>query len=442
MLRNLGVGRLVGLILLGVCSASGSWLRAQDARSLDRGIGPGTTQNDGGDQPRERLDRRSLTRPDLRADSVDNAGQPVDPQVEALLEKWSQRTKEIKRLQGRHVRMTREFSFGTESVAQGQFYVETPDKGRIDVEPYDKKLKPGATIERVGPNRQKVELTVKSDSMHSRWICDGNEIKVIDDDHKTYDAVKIPPNQRGENIMDGPLPFLFGMPPEKAKARYWFKYLGQDPKNGGYAIEVKPKLKQDAVDWSLARLLLDRKTFLPMDVILTNAAGSTETEYRFGDLQINRIRFIFWTDPFNPSLAIYGYKRSVHNVGPGGPGAEPIVANKMPSLIGMPYKTVKEKLESLGHHVTLERGDPATAPEQVFHVEQQRPAANTPLKPHSDIVLKLYVRMDPKQIQQPQQLQNSSPVIRTDYRNDGGNDRPNDTGNQLQRTVAKPQDGQ
>jgi hypothetical protein len=183
-----------------------------------------------------------------------------------------------------------------------------------------------------------------------------------------------------------------------------------------------------------------------MDVILTNAAGSTETEYRFGDLQINRIRFIFWTDPFNPSLAIYGYKRSVHNVGPAGPGAEPIVANKMPSLIGMPYKTVKEKLESLGHHVTLERGDPATAPEQVFHVEQQRPEENTPLKPHSDIVLKLYVRMDPKQIQQPQQLQSSPPVIRTDYRNDGGNegrnDRPNDTGNQLQRTVGKPQDGQ
>jgi hypothetical protein len=409
MLRNLGIGRFVGLMLLGVLGASGSWLSAQDAGSIDRGIAPGTTQNDGADQPRERADRNALTRPDLRANSVGADGEPVDPRIEALLQDWSQHTKEIKKLQGRHLRMTREFSFGTMSVAQGQFYVETPDRGRIDVQPYTgKRLKPGTVVEQVDPNGRKVPLTIKSDTMRNRWICDGKEIKVIDDDHNTYDAVKIPPNQRGENIMDGPLPFLFGMPPARAKDRYWFKYLGQDKKNGGYGIEVKPKWKQDAVDWSLARLLLDRKTFLPVEVHLINAAGTTETVYLFGDLQINKIAILFWLDPFSPSLT--WYRRSVHNVASAGPGTEPLAANKMPSVVGMPYQPVKEKFERLGYHVDLERGDPATARDQVFHIEQQQPPADTPLNPQSKIVLRLYLRM----------------VVQTDYRNN--------------RTVAKPQE--
>ena len=155
MLRNPGVGRLLGLMLLGVWGASGSWLYAQDNGSVDRGIAPVTDRQNGdqqnadqqntapqnADQPRERVDRRGLTRPDLRAPAEDpNTGKPVDPRIEALLIEWSQRTKEIKHLQGRHCRATRNFEWGTESWAEGKFYVETPDKGRIDLAPYSGKM--------------------------------------------------------------------------------------------------------------------------------------------------------------------------------------------------------------------------------------------------------------------------------------------------------------
>ncbi len=169
---------------------------------------------------------------------------------------------------------------------------------------------------RRNPAGQFVHLKIVPDSKHDRWICDGKEIKAIDDDNKTYEAIKIPPNQRGVNIMDGPLPFLFGMPPEKAKARYQFKLLAETDKF--YAIQVRPNWKQDAVDWAQAELLLDRKTCLPQEVHLHNAAGTTETVYMFQDLQVNRIRLLFWTDPFEPSL--WTYKRSVHNLPP--PGRE------------------------------------------------------------------------------------------------------------------------
>ena len=166
-----------------------------------------------------------------------------------------------------------------------------------------------------------VHLKVQASNKKERWICDGNEIKAIDDDNKTYEAIKIPPSQRGDNIMDGPLPFLFGMAPERAKARYEFKLIAENEK--AYAIEVTPKWKQDAIDWIKAKLILDREMCLPLEVHLYNPAGTTETVYLFSSLQVNKIRFFFWTNPFQPSLTFEGYKRSVHNNpvagGPQGP---------------------------------------------------------------------------------------------------------------------------
>jgi TIGR03009 family protein len=420
MSRNLSVRRLICLMLFGALGAPVFSLHAQDSSNIDPGITP-RERIDPGITPRERVDRSRLTQPDLRAGAVDaNTGSPVDPRIDALLEEWSQRTKEIKKLQGHHIRATRDFTFNTESWAEGQFYVETPDKGRIDMRPYSKKL-PYKVAKRIGPNGRSIPMGIQLDSKNDRWICDGKEIKAIDDDNKTYEAVKIPPQQRGANIMDGPLPFLFGMPPDKAKARYQFKLLRETEQ--AYAIQVRPNWKQDAVDWTQAELLLDRRTCLPREVHLHNAAGTSETVYVFTDLQINKIQIFFWRDPFEPSL--YTYKRSVHNTPGAGPAADPLAANRMPSLVGMPYnsvKTVKQTLENRGHTVKLVRGDPATDPKLVYVVEDQQPPKDAPLEERSQIILTLYDKMAPN----PPQPQNS--INRTG------------AGDDVSRTVAKPSD--
>ena len=66
---------------------------------------------------------------------------------------------------------------------------------------------------------------------------------------------------------------------------------------------------------------------------------------------------------------------------------------RMPSLIGMPYGPVKQKMESLGHPVELVRGDAATDIQQQFHVERQQPAPDTPLAPNAKITLILYTKV-------------------------------------------------
>ncbi|HAD58541.1 MAG TPA: hypothetical protein DCG12_04810, partial [Planctomycetaceae bacterium] len=49
-----------------------------------------------------------------------------------------------------------------------------------------------------------------------RWICDGKQLISIDDKQKEAQIHLLPPEMRGDNIMNSPLPFLFGLPPEKA----------------------------------------------------------------------------------------------------------------------------------------------------------------------------------------------------------------------------------
>ena len=414
MSRNLGVGRLLGLMLLGAVGALPVALFGQDAASpdggsqtpgrIDRGIArEDIAQPQGGSQTPGRVDRSQLTQPDLRANAADpNTGKPIDPKIEALLEVWSKRTKEIKRLQGSHIRSVRDFSWGTETVAEGKFYVETPDKGRFDLVPYSRKL-PAKPFPRKSPNGKKVDLKVQSSNKKERWICDGNEIKAIDDDNKTYEAIKIPPSQRGDNIMDGPLPFLFGMAPEKAKARYEFKLIAENEK--AYAIEVTPKWKQDAIDWIKAKLILDREMCLPLEVHLFNPAGTTETVYLFSSLQVNKIRLFFWTNPFQPSLTFEGYKRSVHNNpvagGPQGPLGQGAASDRShrrePNAIvdWRPLEACQREIGESWPSREAAAWRPGNRSRPGVHIERQDPPPNAPLDKTSVIILTLYVKMPP-----------------------------------------------
>jgi hypothetical protein len=103
----------------------------------------------------------------------------------------------------------------------------------------------------------------------------------------------------------------------------------------------------------------------------------------------------FWTNPFDPSLVLY--KRSVHNGPPSGEARptsiDPLSENRMPSLIGMTYDSLKpviKRFKSLGYSVNLQRGNPATVAQMVYVVEQQEPQKGAALDPKSPIVLTLY----------------------------------------------------
>ncbi len=156
---------------------------------------------------------------DPPANSAD-APQQLPQELEAELLQWANATKDIPKLEGEHTRWIYDHVFQVEKRAIGSFYYEAPDKGRIDLEP-DPKVHPGAVnSNKIGKNGK--PFTIQPDQAE-KWICDGQTIMQINDDEKTYESIQIPPQNQGHNIMDGPLPFLFGMPPEQAKKRFWLK---------------------------------------------------------------------------------------------------------------------------------------------------------------------------------------------------------------------------
>jgi hypothetical protein len=128
-----------------------------------------------------------------------------------------------------------------------------------------------------------------------------------------YDLILIPPQQQGRNIINGPLPFLFGMKADQAKARYYLT-IGKKHYPDGVAVDDKgqrvrvepqlhiiaaPKLAVDKAEWSTAEVLLTPQ-FLPRAIRLTNTNGSKETAYIFfpgKQMVVNRAFRI--TNPFN-----------------------------------------------------------------------------------------------------------------------------------------------
>src|SRR4029077_10714513 len=118
-----------------------------------------------------------------------------------------------------------------------------------------------------------------------RWVCTGTEVVRIDDKAKTYEKVVIPPESQGQNIIDGPLPFLFGMKADRAKQRYRdFKLIKHDETE--IRLELRSAYDPDTRNWDKAVIHIDAKTFTPKAVKLIDTTGA-ESVHLFSDIVTN-----------------------------------------------------------------------------------------------------------------------------------------------------------
>ena len=238
---------------------------------------------------------------------------PIDPELERILKYWEYLGTKTTSLQGKHARFTYDFTFKVEKRADGEWYYETPDKGRLDINPVkiDAKNSVVNTVNRYDNNGKvvKEQMNVESDIRES-WLCDGKSVTLIHVDKREYEKIAIPAEAQGKAIEDGPLPFLFGIAAEKAKVRYRMELLPEerggkhDLSKGIIHIAAYPLWKQDANNFTMAEILLDSKTFFPTAIKLVHPGNNQWTTYLFHDVKRNENRnvFNFWKDPFNPNL--------------------------------------------------------------------------------------------------------------------------------------------
>ncbi len=333
----------------------------------------------------------------------------LSPKLEQVLLDWERASSQIEKIQGQHQRIVYDMVFKVEKWSYGKFYHEVPDKGRIDIEPA-----PIAKITQ--PARRDPPKTGKPfdrvADQKEKWVCDGKRLIDIDEENKTAAIMSIPPRGQGESIMNGPLPFLFGMPAETAKKRYNLE-IGRDglnPKTNRREIELiaMPKWRQDSINWSKARIILDYKTFLPLHVKLIDSAGTKETVFSFSNFKVETkrnagalkklVQTVFKGDPFRPSLK--GYK--IHTSVPGGLGKPAVTLKEgqamVPDIVTATVQDAKDRLIHAGFKVApkLVRGGAPPNASLVMRVRTSTPAPMTPLKKGS--VVKLVVYEDPRQM--------------------------------------------
>jgi hypothetical protein len=272
-------------------SARTAFAQEQPGRVRVSGDQPGTQQ-----QQTSRIERPEPGTVELQ----------MPRELEQLLLAWEQESAKVKKLKGKFHRFVYDGVYFVENRAAGEFWYESPDQGRMDfgISP----LKPVSV--KKGPNGE--PYTVQQDPLQ-RWICTGKEIFIIHDSEKLFDRIEIPPQQQGRNIMNGPLPFLFGMKAEQAKERYHLN-LGAQHWPQGRVVEkdgqrtqlppqihvvAVPKLDVDAREWSRAEVLLNGR-FLPTAIRLLDPTGNKETVYTFDAASLDANPLLPWLpNPFS-----------------------------------------------------------------------------------------------------------------------------------------------
>lgn len=315
--------------------------------------------------------------------------EPLPPELEQILKNWETHSKKIEKLEGNHTRYWYDDVFQVEKLSEGKFYYEQPDKGRIDITGVE--VPKGAQGQKRNKDGKPYQL---KPGENERWICDGKRIFSVNEDQKFYEVYPIPLDRRGENIMEGPLPFLFGMPAETAKKRYYLKLMENSPQR--IIIAVKPRRRADAANYSEAKVMLNPETYLPSAVQLIHPGGNQSTVYKFGKVVANKKQGlfggIFGKDPFTPDLADYQLQGKVVAAAeePNAPQPVQQAAFKVPSMIGRDYKAAQQILQQMGFVPEVHRGKAAPDQKVIYYVYEQLPKPGTPAKKGETVHLRLY----------------------------------------------------
>ena len=157
----------------------------------------------------------------LRPSPLEHRVRNVPPDLMKLLEEWAASSAKIKKLEGEHRRWEYDYVFNVVKHNTGKFYYEAPDKGRIDMTP----MTPDKDKVGVEETRKHWEdgrpMKFKSEAGPAeRWYCDSQTVTQVNVKDKEATRMLLPKQIQGANIIDGPLPFLFGMPAQKAIQRY------------------------------------------------------------------------------------------------------------------------------------------------------------------------------------------------------------------------------
>lgn len=235
--------------------------------------------------------------------------------LDQVLEKWEQESNKVSTFQcpfELHVynmySPNQQTAFAVES---GKISYQKPDKGSFQVERrrvwQAKPRAPGET----GPVQG--DYAEDEVALGQHWVCDGAAVYEYKHDQKQLLVRDIPEEMRGQGIVDGPLPFIFGAPAEKLKARYWMRIDPRAPE-GQIRLLAMPKTQRDAANYRAVELMLDQNRLLPTAMQLHLPDGSREAYiFDIGQMSVNNRVTQLWNQLFATPRTPFGWTRVVDN---------------------------------------------------------------------------------------------------------------------------------
>jgi TIGR03009 family protein len=145
------------------------------------------------------------------------------------------------------------------------------------------------------------------------WVCNGKSVYEYRRHDKKLVVTPIPPQMQGKEIVNGPLPFLFGAETAKLKLRYW---LRPDPalcNDKFIGIHAKPKYQEDAANYSDVWVVLRNEAgqpLMPAGLRILHPDKSWH-EYRFNlkTAQVNPVVAGWFAQLFDEPRTPWGWQR-------------------------------------------------------------------------------------------------------------------------------------
>jgi TIGR03009 family protein len=173
--------------------------------------------------------------------------------------------------------------------ATGTLSFSKPDKGSFKIDSISRWTKADAQNAEV---KAPGDWLPKPDEIGEHWVCDGKAVYEYNHRDKQLVVVGIPEEMRGQKIVDGPLPFLFGAEANKLMTRYWIRSKQSGPDM--IWLEAHPRWQSDAANYDMVDVMLDRKTMQPKAIQVSLPGGQQRHVYMFKTPKVNETNLGAW----------------------------------------------------------------------------------------------------------------------------------------------------
>lgn len=187
--------------------------------------------------------------------------------LEKLLDYWEQSSSRVKKYKCNFRRFTYDNAIvawrdqsnqlAAHRIAFGEIRFASPDRARYETSTIMNFAKPPQA-----PGQQADYKKVDDVNAIERWICDGKSIYEFDFVNKKLYETPIPPAMQG-NVVESPLPFLFGAKKKLILDRYWVRTSTPKGVENEYWLVAYPKRIKDARLYSKVEIILAKEDFLP-----------------------------------------------------------------------------------------------------------------------------------------------------------------------------------